>query len=131
MRHLLLSLILVNLASPAPAAQLATGSAPDIPWLRLIAALVLSTAVAAAAIIALRRRPGQAAEGPLAKFLGGIRSASPRRIVILETRRASQHGDLCLVEVDETVYLLALTASGATLLDRQKLPGDAPPEAAE
>jgi len=110
------------LATPAEAAQLATGSAPDIPWLRLLIALAVSTTVAAAAIFALRRKPGSA--GPLVKFFQNLRSAPPRRIFILETRRASQHGDLCLVEVEDAVYLLALTTSGATLLYRRELSGD-------
>lgn len=108
------------LAAPAAASQLTTGTGPEIPWLRLAVALAVSTAVAAWAILALRRRPGT--EGQLAACFRKICTAPQRRIVILETRRASQHGDLCLLEVEEIRYLIALTANGATLLERRELP---------
>jgi len=118
------------LAAPA----LATGSAPDIPWLRLGIAILLGLLLAGAAAWLLRRHAARGGRKRsishiLSHLSPGAKGALHRRIRIVETRRASQHGDLCLVEADGRTYLLALTAGGATLIDRHG-PSTAPVGAA-
>jgi len=119
-----LPLLLALLPSPALAAPLATGGAPAIPWLRLAFSLAFCVALAWGMAAVLRRRKSGADASPGARSLRWFQPWAPasrsRRIRILETRRASQHGDLCLVELDGKSYFLALTPSGPLVLDRAK-----------
>jgi flagellar biogenesis protein FliO len=126
MRNAILALLLGILAEPALAGPLATGTAPEIPWGRMVVVLAFCLLLAWGAIIFIRRYRERAFANPLEGLLGRTKNAMPRRIQIIETRRASQHGDLCLVECDGETYLLALTAQSATLLNRQPAPGKGP-----
>ena len=109
-------------ASPAAANALATDSAPTIPWLRILFALLVCAALAAGAIAVLGRfRPRG--------FLRWFDGLSPRtrdtrkpRFAIIETRRASQYADLSLIEFEGEILLLALGANGATVLHRKIAP---------
>lgn len=101
------------------AATIATGTGPEIPWFRLLSALAFCLLLAWGAIALMRYRQGHGAARPLEGLLGRVRGTVPRRIRIVETRRASQHGDLCLVECDGQLFFLAFTANGATVLDCQ------------
>lgn len=99
----------------ALAAPIATGSAPGVPWLRLIMSLLACLAIAFGAIVALKRHQRQGIANSLAAFVQ--RSASTQRAIsLIETRRASAHGDLCLVECEGERWLLAFTPSGVTVL---------------
>ncbi len=109
-----------GIGAPASAAGLTSGSAPDISWLRIALALVFCLALAAAAALALRKRGSAGTLRFLTHFRAGARALPRPRIRIIETRRASQHGDLCLVEAEGHTYFLALTAGGASLLDKQR-----------
>jgi flagellar biogenesis protein FliO len=126
MRNAIALLVLGILAEPAFAAPLATGTGPSVPWGRLFVVLAFCLLLAWAAIALVRRHQQGSLANPLEGILGRAKNAMPRRIQIIETRRASQHGDLCLVECDGETYLLALTAQSATVLDRKPAPGKAP-----
>lgn len=117
MTRAVFALALFGLSTPAFAGDLAGGSSPDIPWLRLLLALAFCIAMAFSAVLLLRRqqRGGGPIIGPSALFQGRGK-ASVRRISVIETRRASPTADLCLVECDGETWLLALTASGTTVL---------------
>lgn len=108
--------LLLALPAPVFAQGLTGGSAPEIPWLRLVLAFALCIAVAYGAILLVRRH--QRGGGPiLPAVLFARRSGSTtRRISVIETRRASPTADLCLVECDGEIWLLALTAAGAIVL---------------
>ncbi|MCB5423825.1 flagellar biosynthetic protein FliO [Altererythrobacter sp. CC-YST694] len=110
------ALTLLALPAPALAGQLAGGSSPDIPWLRMLLALAFCIALAFGAVLLLKRH--QRGGGPIAPSALFQRrgQASARRISVIETRRASPTADLCLVECDGETWLLAVTASGATIL---------------
>ena len=117
MRKLIPALLLIW-HGPATAAFLATGSTPAVPWLRLVLSLLFCVAMAWAAIALLRRYQRHGSVVRLGDLLGKSALPAPARLKILETRRASQHGDLCLAELDGEVYFLALTSSGVTVLNR-------------
>jgi hypothetical protein len=120
MRTALPALILLAVPGATHAATtIATGTGPEIPWFRLFLALVFCLLLAWGAIVLIRHRQGRGLAKPLAAMLGAARTAAPRRIRIIETRRASQHGDLCLVECDDQLFFLAITAQGVTVLDRR------------
>ena len=109
-------------ASPAFAQSLATGPSPEVPWLRLGLSLLLCFSLAFGAALLLRRHRLHGSMGALASLLRNVPGTSRRRIAIIETQRASAHGDLCLVELDGQPYLLAFTPGGASLIDRPSAP---------
>lgn len=108
------------IAEPAWAgAQLAGGSSPDIPWLRLVLSFAVCLLVAVGAIVALKRFQGTTRGNRFAGMLGrDARRAGPA-IRLLETRRIGLHADLCLVEFEDQQMLLAATAHGVEILDKR------------
>lgn len=109
------ALLVAILPAPALAAPIATGAAPGVPWLRLIFSLMLCLMVAFGAIVALKRYQHRGIANPLKKLLE--RSSTVQRpISLVETRRASVHGDVCLVECEGEKWLLAFTPAGVTVL---------------
>ncbi|KPL68270.1 hypothetical protein SZ64_09135 [Erythrobacter sp. SG61-1L] len=108
--------LLLALPAPAVAQGLTGGSAPDVPWLRLVLAFAFCIAVAFGAVLLLRRH--QRGGGPVLPIaLLERRTGGPaRRLSVIETRRASPNGDLCLVECDGETWLLVLTPAGTTVL---------------
>ena len=110
-------------AHPAFAAQLGTASAPAIPWVRIVLALLFCVGLAALAILALRHHQGRLRLDFPGKRLPGIVSAPRREIEVIETRRISQHGDVCLLHCRGQSYLFALGPGHALLLDRQPVGG--------
>lgn len=101
---------------PVAAAVLTTGSAPTVPWARLILSLLFCLALAGGAIALLRRYQRDGSVLRLPRMFGQAALSTPARLKILETRRASPHADLCLAELDGDTYFLALTAAGVTVL---------------
>lgn len=110
------ALLLSALPSSALAQGLTGGSAPDVPWLRLVLAFGLCIAIAFGAVLLLRRH--QRGGGPLlpAALFERRSAVTQRRISVIETRRASPTADLCLLECDGQTWLIALTPAGATIL---------------
>lgn len=106
---------------PVSAAALTSGSAPAVPWVRLLLSLMLCLALAGGAIALLRRHQRSGLTFRLPGLLRKSALAAPARLKILETRRASQHADLCLAELDGEAYFLALTPGGVTVLNRTNL----------
>lgn len=90
------------------------GGAPDVSLIRVVAALALCLAVAFAAALLLRRR-GVLSERPQWWALLG-KAAIPARLAIVESRRISQHADLCLVRCDGIDYLILSGPAQAQLL---------------
>ena len=116
---------LLTLSSPAAAQSLATGSAPGIPWVRLLFSLVFCIALAWGVVVAIRHYQRRGMANPVKRLLDRQGTPAPRRIAIIETRRASLHADLCLVECDGEAFFLALSPAGATVLNHRKEPEDA------
>jgi hypothetical protein len=102
------------LLSPALAGQgrLGGGEALDVSLGRIVAALVVSLIVAGLAILLIRQRGGRV---DLHKLFGRLELRT-RAIQVVETRRLSQHADLCLVRHRDTEFLLLLMAGDARVL---------------
>lgn len=126
MRNTIGFLALAILSAPAIARPLATGSAPSVPWGRLFLVLAFCLVLAWAAIVFVRHYQNRSVANPLDGLLGRAKTGLTRRIRIVETRRASAHGDLCLVECDGQAYFLAITAQGVTVLDQKPADGKGP-----
>jgi hypothetical protein len=108
-------------AQPAVAAQLGTASAPQVPWARIVLALLFCLALAAAAILVLQHHRGWLRFAPFGTRLPRMAHMPRRRIEVIETRRISPHGDVCLLHCQGQSYLVALGPGQALLLDRQPL----------
>jgi hypothetical protein len=118
-------LILATSSVPAVAAPLSSGHAPDVSIVRILAALLFSLIVAAAAILLIRQRGGKVDLGGLvARF-----ETRRRAIHVVETRRLSPHADICIVRHGGSEYLLLLMAGDARVLS-ERADADSPSEAA-
>ena len=108
-RHIAAIALVILSTTPALAQRLGGGgTASDISIGRIVAALVLCVIAAVLAILLLKRGGGRIDLAGLTSFR---KLAVARRIDVIETRRISQHADLCLVRCDGQDYLI-LTAQG-------------------
>ena len=107
--------LLTGSSVPAHAQRLGGGgAAPDISVVRIFAALLLCLAAAFAVALLIRSRKGALPSLRMEWLRGGM--ASSRRIKIVETRRASAHADVCLVQCDGEEYLVLCGPSAQTVL---------------
>ena len=107
-----------GVASPALAQTLGQGQGVEIPWWRVLGALVFCLGLALVAAVLIKRRLGG---GP------ALFSAAPRRIKLVESLRLSHQIDLCVIHYDDQELLVAAGANGAALLSTKPKP-DTPAE---
>ena len=79
---------------------------------RIVGALLVCLLVAGLAVLVLRQRAGK---GDLHLFAAALK-ARPRALDVVETRRLSQHADICLIRHAGREYLLLLMAGSARIL---------------
>lgn len=110
------------LASGAERALLGQGSGPDIPWFRLILAFLFCIGLAVVAIMAVRARAGMPV---LPNRLSGLTKGllegevlPQERVTIIQRLPVAPGSQLILLKRGRQRYLLHLTASGATEIDR-------------
>lgn len=103
----------VVMASPALAVGLGQGEAPAIPWARIGLALAFCIALAAGTILMMRRYHGYSR----IRHSFPLRQGDRRAIEIVETRRVSQHGDVCLLRCRGQDYLFVVTPHHTLVLD--------------
>ncbi len=80
----------------AGSARLGGGSEVEIPWLRIVMALILCAMVAVLVVLWLRRRSGWRMPG----------LARQARIEVIESRRLNQYAELSLVRVQGREYAI-------------------------
>ncbi len=121
-----LAYLLLAPAALAQAGRLGGGGALDISLTRIVTALLLCLMLAALAALALKRGGGRI---DLARMRGLFATLpAKRRIEVVETRRVSQHADVCLLRCDGREYLI-LCAAQQQLVLREA--ASAEPEAGE
>lgn len=109
--HLFLSVSTLAWAATASANGLGNGTAPEVPWLRIVISLLFCLALAAAAIVAIKRsRIG------IGGFLKSGRKLRQPEIHVVETRRIAPHASVCLVEFDGRHLLLGVSAQGVAVI---------------
>lgn len=123
-----LAIWFLNCAAPAlgsPHRLGGGGGGVEVSLTRIIMALVLGTMLAVLAALLIRRSGGR----PDLKALRRLFTSLPsmRRIQVIESRRVSQHADLCLVRCDGTEYLILTSAQQQQIVRTSALP-DAPLE---
>lgn len=105
---------LAALATPASAQVLATGSAPEVSVVRVLAALAICFAAAFALTLAWRSRRSERG-GMLARILAFSPQAGSR-IEIVEARRISASADICMIRIDGSEYLIVVGPGGLQLV---------------
>ncbi|WP_109807738.1 hypothetical protein [Sphingosinithalassobacter portus] len=102
------ALLLLVLSGPAAAQRLGGGHAPDISIVRILGALFVCLLLAGAVALVLKRGGGRI---DLAAMRGLVSTKTvPQRIEIIETRRISQHADICVFRCDSREYLVLSSA---------------------
>jgi hypothetical protein len=119
------ALVFLGLAEAAPAYAEQLGFARDAPapWWRVVAALILCILLAVAAALAIKARSGGVnladlyrARLPGFDLRGVFKSATPRRLRMVEVLRLSHQVDLCLIQVDGDDLVIAAAPGGASLV---------------
>lgn len=109
-------LLATETAALAQAGRLGGGNGGvDVSLTRIITALILCLMLAGLTAVALKRSGGKFdLAGMQALF---TRMPAPiRRIDVVETRRISQHADVCLLRCDGREYLILCAANQQTVL---------------
>ncbi|MEH3040409.1 MAG: hypothetical protein PGN21_10150 [Sphingomonas paucimobilis] len=91
------------------------GAAIEIPWLRIVGALLLCSAVAWAAVLWLRRG---------GRWAGARRPAAG--IAVVESRRLNQFAEVSLVRVQGREYAILSSAQQQRVLSSLAVQDDAP-----
>lgn len=122
-----LAAILLAGAPPALAQQLGGAKPLEIPFLQILAALVVCSLAAFAAAVVLQRRAGRTVDlkfrlpwltkGPLAK----------RALRVLDSQRLSPHADVCRFTAYDREYVVIVTAGAITIVSDQASPAKDPP----
>jgi hypothetical protein len=95
------------------------GGGVEIPVVRIVMSLIACLIIAALAILFLRQRSGRPLRFDFAalKARGGL-------IDVVEVRRLSLHGDVCVVRHDGREYLLLVQAGDSRVLREREIPAD-------
>lgn len=119
-------LVLAHPACAQGSTTLATGSAPEVPWLRLVLSLLLCIGIAVAAILLLRRYQ-RGGTGTATKWFSAQGLVPDQRIRIVEARRLGAGSQLCLVRFDDREMLLAVTSDRVAVLAESPCDGESAP----
>ena len=117
--------------SASCAAAFAAAAAPSCAWARglgggedfqvslsrIVLAFLICIAVAVLAILLIRQRAGK---GDLQALFSRV-ELRQRAIQVVETRRVSQHGDICLVRHAGREYLLVVLAGHTHVLNERDI----------
>lgn len=132
-----LTLVLIGAAAPACAQTIGRGIESDVPWIRLIGALLLCLLLAAAAVVALRAK--MQGQGPLAgkridlrRIVDQLRSPwikTPHssRLAVLETTWLGNNVSVSILRCDGRDYLVGTTPQGRVFIRPLIEPSDPDP----
>lgn len=109
-------LIGILLAGEAGAQTLGGGQGVDIPFVRIIAGLILAILIALGAALVLKRQAGGGLD--LSRLFRRQVAGRPtaRRIKIHETHRISPHADLCRFTAANREYLIVVSPHATHVL---------------
>lgn len=94
--------------------RLGGGGDLGISLTRIVMALLLCLMLAVLAALLLKRGGGKVDLSAIRRLV--VRLPVERRIDIVETRRVSQHADICLLRCDGREYLILCAAQQQTVL---------------
>ncbi|MBO9714807.1 hypothetical protein [Sphingomonas sp.] len=99
---------------PAFAQRLGGGSDLNLSLTRIVMTLLLCLMIAGLAALLLKRSGGRIDLAALRRLTAA--AAPARRIDVVETRRISQHADVCLFRCDGQEYLVLCAEQHLTVL---------------
>jgi len=107
-------------AALAQPGRLGGGGSLNLSLTRIVMSLILCLVLAGLAALALKRGGGRID----VKRLRGLIAALPaqRRVEVLETRRVSQHADVCLLRCDGREYLILCAQQHQLVLRESECP---------
>ena len=108
-----MGVLIATAAAMAHTPRLGGGAAVEIPWVRIVVALLLCSGVAWAAVLWLRRGGGWPAIKP-----------ARGRIEVVESRRLNHYAELSLVRVQGREYAILSSAQQQRVLSRVAVPDD-------
>ena len=91
------------------------GGSVDVSLTRIVSALVLCLMLAVLAVLLLKRNGGKV-DLPALRGLFARMPVAARRIEVIETRRVSQHAEVCLLRCDGRDYLILCAQQQQTVL---------------
>lgn len=91
------------------------GGGVDVSLTRVITALILCLMLAALAVLLLKRSGGKV-DLPALRGMFARMPVAARRIEVIETRRVSQHAEVCLLRCDGRDYLILCAQQQQTVL---------------
>lgn len=91
------------------------GGGVDVSLTRIVSALVLCLMLAVLAVLLLKRNGGKI-DLPAVRGLFARMPVAARRIEVIETRRVSQHAEVCLLRCDGRDYLILCAQQQQTVL---------------
>ncbi len=95
-------------AAFANGARLGGGGALNLSLTRIVTSLLLCLGIAVAAILLIKRSGGRPNLQAIRTLFQGL--PTQQRVKVIETRRISQHADLCLVRCDDIEYVILSSA---------------------
>ncbi len=105
--------------------RLGGGGGVDVSLTRIITALILCLMLAALTALLLKRSGGKI-DLPALRGLFARMPVASRRIEVVETRRVSQHADVCLLRCDGRDYLILCAQQQQTVLRDAPTIGEEP-----
>ena len=115
-----LAYLLSAVPASAQAGKLGGGGTLDISLTRIVMALLLCLMLAALAALALKRSGGRVDLTQMRRLFTAL--PAERRIDVVETRRVSQHADVCLLRCDGREYLILCAQQQQTVLRESACP---------
>lgn len=106
--------LLITQPAFADGGRLGGGGDLGISLTRIVMALLLCLMLAVLAALLLKRGGGKVDLTAIRRLL--VRLPAQRRIDVVETRRVSQHADICLLRCDGREYLILCAAHQQTVL---------------
>jgi hypothetical protein len=113
----LTAILAVKAGAAQAAGRLGGGQPLEVSLGRIVAALVICVVVAVLAVLLLRQRSGRIDLRGLFSRL----ELRTRVVEVVETRRLSLHGDICVVRHAGREYLLIVMAGSARVLREQAI----------
>lgn len=107
-------MLLMATPALANAGRLGGGGDLGISLTRTVMALLLCLMLAVLAALLLKRHGGKVDLAAIRRM--AVRLPVQRRIDVVETRRVSQHADICLLRCDGREYLILCAAHQQTVL---------------
>ncbi len=106
-------------SQPALAQQLGGARPLEIPYLQILAALVVCSLAALGAALAIQRRSGRALNLKFPVPWKSNQAPNNQPLKVLESHRLSPHADVCRISAHDSEYIVIVTAGSVTIVSER------------